>query len=208
MLFKLRRHSSWSKIFITLILAGVYFFYQNYWVKKPALSTSETIIATVLPLAVTATPAANIKIATTSADNLESVLVSKVVDGDTIQLSDGRKIRYIGIDTPETVHPIKAVGCYGQEASTKNKELVLGKTVALEKDVSETDRYGRLLRYVYLDGVMINNLLVREGYARVSTYPPDVKYQTIFSESEKIAQEQNLGFWGEKCATAASDLVI
>ncbi len=199
MLFKFNRRSSWSKIFVTLVLAGVYSLYQNYWVKKTVVSVLETPTPAELPLTITATASASPQIATASATNLEQALVSKVVDGDTIQLSDGRKVRYIGIDTPETVHPTKAVGCYGQEASTKNKELVLGKTVALEKDVSDTDRYGRLLRYVYSDGVMINDLLVKEGYARVSTYPPDVKYQAIFSESEKIAREQKLGLWGDTC---------
>ena len=207
MLFKLNRRSSWSKIFITLILTGVYFFYQNYLDDKTVLSTTEAVIASAPPLTVTATNSASISIATASADNLEQALVSKVVDGDTIRLSDGRKVRYIGIDTPETVHPTKAIGCYGQEASAKNKELVLNQIVALEKDVSETDRYGRLLRYVYLDGIMINDLLVKAGYARVSTYPPDVKYQAIFSASEKIAQEQNLGLWGEKCANNSANSI-
>lgn len=201
MLFKLNRRSSWSKFLITAILAAAYFIYQNYFVEKtPAPLPEPEIVATA--------PPATTQVATTSAANLEQALVSKVVDGDTIQLSDGRKVRYIGIDTPETVHPSKAVECYGQEASAKNKELILGKTVGLEKDVSDTDRYGRLLRYVYLDDVMINDLLVKEGYARVSTYPPDVKYQAIFSASEKIAQEQNLGLWSEKCATSISDLVL
>jgi len=206
MLFKFNRRSSWSKFFFALILVVIYFVYQNYWASKTTALISEKTIATALPLVVTAAPSTNIKIATASADNLEPASVSKVVDGDTIQLSDGRKVRYIGIDTPETVHPTKAIGCYGQEASAKNKELVLNKIVALEKDVSETDRYGRLLRYVYLDGIMVNDLLVKAGYARVSTYPPDVKYQAIFSASEKIAQEQNLGLWGEKCAITTIDL--
>lgn len=126
------------------------------------------------------------------------VKVTRVVDGDTIEVEGGTKIRYIGIDAPETVDPKRPDGCFGKEASEKNKELVLGKNVLLEKDVSETDKYGRLLRYVYVGDTMINDELVREGYAQVSTYPPDVKYQDKFLDSEKYAMENNLGLWG-KC---------
>ena len=87
-------------------------------------------------------------------------LVTKVIDGDTIQIEGGQKVRYIGIDTPETVDPTRPDGCFGKEASEKNKNLVLGKKVRLEKDVSLTDRYGRLLRYVYVDELFVNDALV------------------------------------------------
>lgn len=129
----------------------------------------------------------------------EQFLVTRVIDGDTIEIEGGDRLRYIGIDTPETKHPNKVVGCYGKEAEAKNKDLVEGKKVKLEKDVSETDKYGRLLRYVYLDGIMINELLVKEGYAQASSYPPDVKYQDKFNEAEKQAREEERGLWGEVC---------
>jgi len=126
--------------------------------------------------------------------------VVRVIDGDTIEVSiDGEiyKVRYIGIDTPETVHPEKPVEWMGPEASAANKELVGGKTVYLEKDVSETDKYGRLLRYVFLaDGTFVNAELVRLGYAQVSTYPPDVKYQDLFLEMQREAREAERGLWG------------
>lgn len=123
--------------------------------------------------------------------------VARVIDGDTIQLSDGQTVRYIGVDTPETVAPNQPVACYGHEASEKNKELVEGKTVYLEKDVSETDRFQRLLRYVYLEtGEMVNELLVRDGYAQVATFPPDVKYEQRFLEAQRTAREANRGLWG------------
>src|SRR3990167_2746686 len=80
--------------------------------------------------------------------NPVTVIVTRVIDGDTIQVETSETVRYIGINTPETVHPDKPVECFGQQAANKNKELVLGKSVTLEKDVSETDRYGRLLRVV------------------------------------------------------------
>jgi len=123
------------------------------------------------------------------------ILVTKVIDGDTIEIEGGQKVRYIGIDTPETVHPSEPVGCFGQEASAKNKELVEGKSVKLEKDISETDKYGRLLRYVWVGDIFVNDFLVRQGYATSSTYPPDVKYQDQFREAEREARENNRGLW-------------
>lgn len=126
--------------------------------------------------------------------------VINVVDGDTIKIEGGQVIRYIGIDTPETVHPSKPVQCYGKEASDKNKELVEGKEVKLEKDVSETDKYGRLLRYVWFGDMLVNEYLVREGYAQSSSYPPDVKYQDRFVEAQRQAREEKRGLWGDACA--------
>lgn len=123
-------------------------------------------------------------------------VVERVYDGDTIQISTGEKIRYIGIDTTE-VYP--TIQCFSEEAKKANEDLVLGKEVGLEKDVSETDKYSRLLRYVYIGDVFVNDKLVRDGFAKVATYPPDVKYQQMFLESEKYARENNLGFWG-KCS--------
>jgi micrococcal nuclease len=134
-----------------------------------------------------------------SAADLEIAMVVRVIDGDTVELSDGRRVRYIGVDTPETVDPRRPVECFGKQAGEKNKELVEGKTVQLEKDVSEIDRYGRLLRYVYVGELMINEFLVREGYAQVTTYPPDVKYQDRFNVAQEQAREQNLGLWGGDC---------
>lgn len=125
----------------------------------------------------------------------EFVKVTKVIDGDTIEIEGGYRIRYIGIDTPETVHPSQPVECFGKEASTKNKELVEGKTVRLERDITELDRYGRLLRYVWLGDVLVNEILVKEGYATSYTYPPDVKYQERFVQTEREARENKKGLW-------------
>jgi len=130
------------------------------------------------------------------------VKVTRVINGDTIELEDGQTVRYIGIDTPETVAPGQPVGCFGPEASAKNKEMVNGKAVTLEKDVSETDRFGRLLRYVYLDGQMVNEMLIAEGYAQQSTFPPDVKHQERFRTAQQQAQSQGKGLWTACAATA------
>ncbi len=137
-----------------------------------------------------------------SQNEAETYLVTRVVDGDTIDvLIDGenKRVRYIGVNTPETVHPSKPVECFGAEASSKNKELVAGKQVRLVKDVSETDKYGRLLRYVYVDDIFVNLTLVKEGYANVSTYPPDVAYNDVFLSAEQEARKLGTGLWGEGC---------
>lgn len=121
--------------------------------------------------------------------------VTKVFDGDTIEIEGGQKVRYIGIDSAE-VYP--TIQCFSEEALAKNRELVLGKVVSLEKDVSETDKYGRLLRFVYIGDIFVNNELTKEGYTKVMTVPPDIKYMDQFTQSEKYAIESNLGLWG-KC---------
>ncbi len=129
----------------------------------------------------------------------EKAKVARVIDGDTVVLDDGRTVRYIGIDTPEITGGEE---CFSREAKNQNEELVLGKNVILEKDVSETDRYNRLLRYVYVNSpdmgqdIFVNEYLVREGYATVSTFPPDVKNQQRFMEAERKAREENKGLWG------------
>lgn len=123
-------------------------------------------------------------------------LVTRVIDGDTIEIEGGLKVRYIGIDTPETVDPRKPVQCFGVEASNKNKELVSGRRVRLENDVSETDKYGRLLKYVYVSDTFINLELVKQGYAYSYPYPPDIKYQDQFIDAQRLAREQNKGLWG------------
>lgn len=133
----------------------------------------------------------------------ESATVLETVDGDTIKVSiSGKdyKVRYIGVDTPETVDPRRPVGCFGKEAHDENEKVVKGKTVILVKDVSETDKFGRLLRYVYLadSGLFVNEYLVREGYAKVATFPPDVRFVDQFLSSQKEARESKRGLWG-KC---------
>jgi micrococcal nuclease len=135
----------------------------------------------------------------------EAFFVTKVVDGDTIVLENGQKVRYIGIDTPELHHPKKEVECFSQQAYEKNKELVLGKKVFLQKDISEKDKYNRLLRYVFLDEKMstaeasfVNLYLVKNGFAYAATFPPDVKYANLFLTAQKEARQKNLGLW-QKC---------
>jgi endonuclease YncB( thermonuclease family) len=132
----------------------------------------------------------------------ETAQVVRVVDGDTIVVNVGGReatVRYLLVNTPETVAPNTPVECYGREASAANKVLVEGKMVYLSKDISETDRFERLLRYVFtLDG-WVNAELVRGGYAQVATFPPDVKYERSLRELERQARDAKRGLWGDLC---------
>jgi micrococcal nuclease len=134
------------------------------------------------------------------------VQVVEVVDGDTIRVNVGGEVhtlRYIGIDSPETRDPNEPVEWMGPEATQANRELVGGKTIYLEKDVSETDQYGRLLRYVFLtSGTFVNAELVRQGYAQAISYPPDVKYQHLLTEVQEEARENGRGLWAAPTATS------
>ncbi|MFA7290063.1 MAG: thermonuclease family protein [Melioribacteraceae bacterium] len=141
------------------------------------------------------------------------VLVSRIVDGDTIEiLLEGRKekVRLIGIDTPEsrinskakkdakrTNTDVKEIKKMGIRATKYLKSILNpGDAIRIEFDVRERDQYGRLLAYIYLnDGQMLNDLLVREGFANILTYPPNVKYEERFRESLRYARENNKGFW-------------
>lgn len=132
----------------------------------------------------------------------DSYKVISVTDGDTFKINyNGKetKVRLIGVDTPESVHPDKEKNTeYGKQASNYTKSLIENKTVKLEFDVSQTDKYGRLLAYVYLEnGEMLNEKLVKEGYAKVATYPPNVKYVEKFESLQKQARENKVGFWKE-----------
>ncbi len=129
--------------------------------------------------------------------------VTRITDGDTIHVDiDGQdhRLRYIGMDTPESVKPGTPVEPYAKAAAAANAALVADRDVVLEKDVSETDRYGRLLRYVWLRDdagwTMVGLELVRLGYANVLTYPPDVKYAAAFVAAGREAREAGRGLWG------------
>lgn len=129
----------------------------------------------------------------------ESAEVVRVVDGDTIEVDlDGRveDVRYIGIDTPESVKPGTPVECFGEEASDANRELVEGERVALVFDRELRDRYGRLLAYVYVDGTLVNAELVRDGFARTLEIPPNTTEAEALSRLERRAAVAGRGLWG------------
>jgi endonuclease YncB( thermonuclease family) len=121
-----------------------------------------------------------------------------VIDGDTIEVAIGDaiyKVRYIGIDAPELDDKRPEFSALAQEATRYNRQLVEGKTVRLEKDISETDKYERLLRYVYAGDIFINAELVRQGLAYAESYPPDTKYQDYLEEMEAEAKQTGKGIW-------------
>lgn len=121
------------------------------------------------------------------------VTVRHVIDGDTIVVDNDLRVRYIGVDSPE----LHMDECFAQEAKAHNKLLVDARQVGLQKDVSETDRYGRLLRYVYLaDGTLVNARLVQDGYASVASFPPDVLFIDYFQQLENQARSMSRGLWG------------
>lgn len=125
------------------------------------------------------------------------VLVERVVDGDTFEIAGTERVRLIGVDTPETVKPGTSPQPYGKEASEFTKKMLEGKHVELVFDVQERDQYGRLLAYVYFeDGTFFNELLVREGYAKVYTVPPNVAHLETLLDAQRYAMDNELGLWG------------
>lgn len=138
-------------------------------------------------------------------------MVRRVVDGDTIELTDGRLVRYIGIDTPESRRRARPgdrewrVGAsdqwvedpqpFSRAATTANRHLVEGKRVRLESDVETHDRFGRVLAYVYAGEVMVNEELLREGFAQPLTIPPNVKYAERFRALAEEARRSHRGLW-------------
>ncbi|MEA2282038.1 MAG: micrococcal nuclease [Solirubrobacteraceae bacterium] len=126
-----------------------------------------------------------------------SATVARVVDGDTIVLRGGERVRYIGMDTPESVKPGTPVQCYAKAASHENERLVDGERVRLRYDAEREDRYGRTLAYVYRarDGVFVNAELVRRGYARQLTIPPNVAHAGLFRRLAAQARERGRGLW-------------
>ncbi len=135
--------------------------------------------------------------------------VTRVVDGDTLEVDfngTSEKVRLIGIDTPESVHPDADRNVEeGKLTFGYTKNYLEGKEIALEFDVQERDKYGRLLAYVWIDGEMYNKHLLNIGYAQVATYPPNVKYVDDFTALQKTAIENNIGLWAETEAAAPAE---
>lgn len=167
----------------------------NLWMAKvvtPALQIPDTIVEKTtdsIPSTVNTTK---------NSTPVEQGRVVAVIDGDTIDVeiqNTIKRVRYIGIDTPEMYQDNGQVECFAKEASIKNEVLVLGKIVRLEKDTSEIDRYGRLLRYVYVGENLINTQLVAEGYAYAVTFPPDIAKAEEFKVAEVAARSSGVGLW-------------
>jgi len=137
---------------------------------------------------------------TAPASAVEATLV-EVIDGDTIRvrMADGseEKVRYIGIDAPEVAHDGTAGEYLGDEATAHNAELLALGPLRLETDVDERDDFGRLLAYVWAGGVLVNEMMVADGYARAHDYPPNVTRQEQLWYAHDAAREAGVGIWGE-----------
>ena len=134
-----------------------------------------------------------------SPGDLEGV-VGRVIDGDTIELSNGVRIRYIGVDTPELRRRIHGTWVYrpqrlAEEARAFNQRLVEGKRVRLEYDEEMTDHYHRELAYIFVGDLFVNAELIRSGYARVFLQPPNLKYSSLFLKLQEQAKDQQKGIW-------------
>jgi len=138
--------------------------------------------------------------------------VVKVIDGDTIDINinnQTKRVRIIGINTPEVVDPRKEVECFGKEASEKAKSILIGKKVRLEEDPTQgnTDKYGRLLRYIFLeDGTDFGLLMIKEGYAYEYTYRIPYKYQEQYKQAQKEAAESKRGLWQDNVCVDSSPI--
>lgn len=126
----------------------------------------------------------------------DSFLVIKVIDGDTI-VAGGQKIRYIGVNAPEIHRTDRITQELGEKAKAFNETLVLNKTIRLEFDVQQRDKYGRLLAYVYVGDIFVNAKLLRDGYVSASVVPPNVQYADFFRKLETEARESGRGLWAK-----------
>lgn len=168
---------------------------------QPPPTATETAPPTLEPVPTETTPPVALPACIPNPTQYEIGLVTNVVDGDTIDVSiDGQehRIRYIGMDTPESTTQVEP---FGAEASAKNRELVEGQVVTLYKDVSETDRFDRLLRFVFVEDLFVNYELVRQGYATVTTFPPDVACEAFYLEAQQTAVAAATGLWAAPTET-------
>lgn len=153
----------------------------------------------VLVAACTSTPRRDPVEPDTDRDRGARALVTRVIDGDTAEmLLDGREVdvRFIGIDTPESVTPDQPVECFGRRASAYTESRLGSRIVRLEFDVERRDRFGRTLAYVWVGDELFNETLVAEGYAVVTTFPPNVRYVDRFVEAQRSARDAGSGLWG------------
>jgi len=171
-----------KKYLILLCIFELVFLIAFFWFLSPKekISSKEIIVDSVINY-----PKRDI-------EKNQTFLVTYVVDGDTIEIEGEEKVRLICMDTPE-----KGEEFY-DEAKEYLENLVLGKKVELVKDISDKDRYGRLLRYVYADGIFVNEKIVREGYAKMYRYKPDIKLCSVIEYAEEYAKEKERGIWEEK----------
>jgi micrococcal nuclease len=167
---------------------------------EPTTTTEAETTTTSTTTSTTVTTAVPTTTSTAAAQPAGHVVsVTRIIDGDTLEVSGGETVRLIGIDTPETKHPSRPVECFGAQATEHAAALMgPGTNVRLVYDVERTDRYGRTLAYVYRasDGLFVNLEMVRDGFAVTATYPPNVAHVEDFLAAEREARSNNRGLWG------------
>jgi len=129
-----------------------------------------------------------------SINSSRSVKVARVLDGDTIEIEDGQRVRYLGINAPESGQP------FSTEATRENERLVAGRTVNLEFDIQTQDRYGRLLAHIWVGNMLVNKEIVKNGYAVSETIQPNVKYQDLILKAQEEARTACRGLWAGLCS--------
>jgi micrococcal nuclease len=128
---------------------------------------------------------------------LETAIVARVIDGDTLLLGDGRTVRLLGVDAPETSNPnMVSAQPFGREATEALAAAVAGRAVGLERDVTDADHYGRLLRHVWCDDVLVAERLAGQGLAHAGAFPPDTRHAERILQAEQRARDAGLGLWG------------
>lgn len=133
----------------------------------------------------------------------QTIRIDRIIDGDTVEFGNNQRIRYLYMDTPETVKANTPVMCFGKEASNKNHELVENKEVTIKLDKEQHDQYGRTLAVIFLDKQKTNNIedslnyyMVLNGFARAVSYAPNITYKNEFLKAQQIAEKNKAGLWG------------
>jgi micrococcal nuclease len=184
-------------------------FYFKHYMTKQRSRTIRLIAAAAAALVIAGVK--SLPIRSMVADKQSHAFVERVVDGDTLKLANGERIRLIGVDTPElhysekllrdakrTKRDIQEIQALGKRAADFTRNLCSGKRVRLEYDAEKKDRYRRTLAYVYLeDGTFVNAKILEEGYGQVMTIPPNVKYADHFLKLQREARENRRGLWGD-----------
>ncbi len=183
------------KISFLLFLLGILFILTGFFINSPSKFTSVKSGSSSIISSLPTTPILSFgkKLNSTKTE----VLVTRVLDGDTIETSSGEKIRYIGINAPEIGQP------FSSQATKENKNLVLGKKVKIEFDVAAKDRYARTLAYILVGSTFVNLEMVKRGLAVSETIQPNVKYQKETLEAQKEARDRCLGLWKNLCSTSS-----
>ena len=137
-----------------------------------------------------------------SINSTRSAKVVRVLDGDTIEIENGERVRYLGINAPESGQP------FSTEATRENERLVAGRTVNLEFDVQTQDRYGRLLAHIWVGDILVNKEIVKNGYAVIETIQPNAKYQDVISKAQQEARTACRGLWAGLCSQSPENSCI